>query len=273
MMSNLFCTGFRAWLMGLLVLFHGPLFSPELSGQSTFRVEGQLLSIDPLQQVYTRDSLQTLRKYSPRGALLFTYYNRSLGPLQSCDASDPFAPVLFYPDFNYLVLLDRSLNPLDEVALEAMDIWGAQAVANSRDQQIWVYDQQDFTLKKISRQGLLSEKSRNLSRWVSNDWEAERIVVQRDALFLVSPRQDLLHFSPFGQYLRTLQLREDRFHFQQDQLYYCSDEAGLFTWEPIRGKGDYIVSLATPPDHLLARPQLLVIQRGNQVEVIPFGLK
>ena len=236
----------------------------------TFPVKGRLITIDPLQQVYTVDSLQTLRKYDRKGELLFEYNNRNLGQLRSCDARDPFGVLLFYPEFNTLILLDRTLSPLSEVRLEEIGIFGTQTVASSLDKQIWVYDQQDFKLKKISRQGRLLQESVDLSRWMPNDFRAERLLIQKEVLFLVSSRQQLLHFSPFGQYLKTLPIEGGHFHFQQSPFYYFSDTEGLYLWEPFRGKNEYVHSLTTPVELLIARPQLLVCQSGNQVELYTF---
>jgi hypothetical protein len=237
---------------------------------SSFPVKGRLITIDPLQQIYTIDSLQTLRKYDREGLLLFEYNNRNLGQLQSCDASDPFGVLLFYPEFNTLIVLDRTLNPLSEVRLEEMGIFGAQTVASSLDKQIWVYDQQDFKLKKISRQGRLLQESADLSRWMPNGFQAERLLIQNEILFLVSAQQQLLHFSPFGQYLKTLPTEGGYFHFQRSPFYYFSDAEGLYLWEPFQGKSEYVRSFTTPADLLIARPQFIARQSGNQVKLHTF---
>lgn len=235
------------------------------SSSRTFQVKGQLATLDPLQQIYTVDSLQTLRKYDKDGLLLFEYNNRNLGVLQHCDASDPFGVLLFYPDFNTLIILDRTLNPLAEVRLEELGIYGAQSVASSIDKQIWIYDQQDFKLKKISRQGHLLLESADLSRWMPNNFQAERLLVQKQVLFLVTAQGQLLHFSPFGQYLKTVPLEAGRFHFKRDLFYYFSDDQGLYLWEPIRGKGEYLKVTPSRSDRIVARPKLMASQKGDQV--------
>jgi len=238
--------------------------------QASFPVQGQLTTIDPIQQIYTIDSLQTLRKYNKDGQVLFEYNNRNLGTLQHCDASDPFGVLLFYPEFNTVIILDRTLNPLAEVRLEELGILGAQTVATSRDKQIWVYDQQDFKLKKISRQGRVLQESSDLSRWMPNGFRAERILVQNQLVFLVSSQQQILHFSPFGQYLKTTPVEAGHFHFQRGPFYYFSDAQGLYVWEAIRGKGDYIIRLDQKTDALVARPQVVAIQRGKQIQLQTF---
>lgn len=229
----------------------------------SFNIQGQLLSLDPLQQIYTVDSLQTLRKYSADGKALFNYQNRNLGRLAICDASDPFGILLFYPDFNTLIILDRTLNPLTELRLDEVQIYGAQAIATSLDKNIWLYDQQDFKLKKISHQGRLLLESADLSRWIDNGFKADHLVVQADALFLQSSEGTLLQFSPFGQFEKEISVDSAYFHFRQGIFYYCSDANGLYLWEPIQGKVQYLIQSETPVTSLAARPQFAAWQSGQ----------
>lgn len=253
----------RQWLTLVFVLPY--IFVAAQKEAPSFEVTGQLLAIDQLQQVYTKDSLQTLRKYDSNGQLLFEYQNQNLGDLSTCDANDPFGILLFYPDFNTLILLDRTLNPLSEIQLDVLSIYGAKVVATSIDKQIWLYDQQDFTLKKISRQGRILQESADLSRWIDNNFQAKRLVVQANAIFLHSKHNQLLKFSPFGQFEKEIRIEASYFFYQQGLFYYCADEAGLFIWEPIQGKVKYLIQTDASQSYLLARPKMIAIQYDQQI--------
>lgn len=78
---------------------------------------------------------------------------RNYGTLFAMDASNPLRLILWYKDFGTLVLLDRFLNRRTIIDLRKTGILQCNAIAQSYDNNIWIYDDLDSKLKKIDEEG------------------------------------------------------------------------------------------------------------------------
>ncbi|MEO0341403.1 MAG: hypothetical protein AAF242_19610 [Bacteroidota bacterium] len=171
---------------------------------SSFERKDELLAIDQLQQLYFINDQQTVTKTDVEGKLLFEYNNFRLGELAYLDVTDPFGALAFYRDFGTIILLDRTLNPLTELNLGALGYFSIDLVATSRDNQIWIYDQQDFKLKKINQQGQLLSESQDLSLTFPQGIQGLSLKAIGNQVYLQDEEYGLLEFNQFGQFLRQI---------------------------------------------------------------------
>lgn len=69
------------------------------------------------------------------------YNNLSIGTIAHADITNPLMPVLFYRDFNTVVLLDSQLNEIQEIKFNEqdnpMELWAAGLAAQNR---LWLFD-------------------------------------------------------------------------------------------------------------------------------------
>lgn len=240
--------------------------SLELRAQ--FEVEGNIITVDQLLQIYTLDEWQYLRKYDQRGRLLFDYQNKNLGDLHHCDANNPFNILLFYKDFNTMIVLDRTLNPLVEVKLNVLGFFAIQLIAAAPDNKIWLYDPTDFKLKKIDTKGNLLAESQDLSLQFPDvlGWKQLRVV--GDELFIQTNDQELLIFNQFGQWIKSINLSDGNFQWKQNNLYILEDQAGLFPYELLQGKLPYLYRRTKPEEKLYLRQRQLFVQSGKDVQIL-----
>ncbi|WP_417942691.1 hypothetical protein [Flavobacterium sp. RS13.1] len=76
-----------------------------------------------------------------KGNELFEYKNISLGKITKADILNPLKIVLFYEDFNSVVLLDNQLNKMTEINFSQNNIpIVAAAVGMSTQNQLWIYN-------------------------------------------------------------------------------------------------------------------------------------
>lgn len=80
---------------------------------------------------------------------------RIYGTLHSIDASNPLRIILWYKDFATLVILDRFLNRRTIIDLRKTGILQCNAIAQSYDNSIWLYDDLDSKVKKINEEGTI----------------------------------------------------------------------------------------------------------------------
>lgn len=76
-----------------------------------------------------------------KGKEIFEYKNVSLGKITKTDLQNPLKMVLFYEDFNTVVLLDNQLNKITEInfSLNNTPIV-ASAIGMSTQNQLWIYN-------------------------------------------------------------------------------------------------------------------------------------
>ncbi len=174
---------------------------------ASFERKDQLLAIDRLQQLYFINDQQAVTKTDASGQVLFEYNNFRLGDLAYLDVTDPFGALAFYKDFGTIILLDRTLNPLTELNLGELGYFSIDLVATSRDNQIWLYDQQDFKLKKVNQQGQLLSESQDLSLTFPKGINGRSLKAIGNQVFLQDDAYGLLVFNQFGQFIRQIPLQ------------------------------------------------------------------
>lgn len=275
--SRIFLPGLRSRSMypRLFLLLVSLLFtqwstaqSDSLKVRAQFEVIGELVEVDPLLQLYTLDQQQYLRKYDPQGLLLFNYQNNNLGPLHRCDANNPFNVLLFYQDFNTILILDRTLNPLVEVNLDALGYFAIQLIAAAPDNKIWLYDPADFKLKKIDTKGRVLAESQDLSLQFPDGLNWQQIKVLGDEVFIQANDQLLLVFNQFGQWVKSMNIATGKFHWKQNSLFLLEDSIGVFAFEALQGQLEYFYRRSQPQENLMLKQKQLFTQKGKKIQIL-----
>lgn len=76
-----------------------------------------------------------------KGKEIFEYKNVSLGRITKVDLQNPLKLVLFYEDFNTVVLLDNQLNKMTEINFSLNDTpIVVSAIGMSTQNQLWIYN-------------------------------------------------------------------------------------------------------------------------------------
>ncbi|MEO7310039.1 MAG: hypothetical protein ABIX01_06555 [Chitinophagaceae bacterium] len=78
---------------------------------------------------------------------------RRYGKLYSIDASNPLKILLYYREFSTIIVLDRFLNLRNTIDLRLSNIFQTRAISQSYDNNIWVFDDLDYKIKKIDESG------------------------------------------------------------------------------------------------------------------------
>jgi hypothetical protein len=111
-------------------------------------------AVDNLGNIYLVNASQQVKKLNNNYDSVGVFNNvRRYGKLDYIDAANPLKVLLFYKDFGTIVILDRFLNTRSAIDVRKSDILQCGAIAQSYDNNIWVYDELESKIKKLDDNG------------------------------------------------------------------------------------------------------------------------
>jgi hypothetical protein len=178
------------------------------------------VTTDKLNQIYLVTPNDELIKYSAEGKELFHFHDRTLGEITYIDANNPFQIVVFFKDFQTVIWLDRTLNPISKINLSNFDFFQINTLAVSSDNNLWIYDNTNFRLKKVNNQGQILLETNELNALVSS-LNPNFLIEKNNRIYLNNPETGILVFDSFGQFLQTIPLTSlTNFQIINDELFY-----------------------------------------------------
>jgi len=113
-------------------------------------------TVDNLDNVYLLSNTNQLKKLNANGDSVGVYNDvKRFGKVTLIDVSNPLKILLYYKNFNTVVVLDRFLQLKNTIDLRKSNIFQARAIGQSYDNKLWVYDEVENKLKKIDEDGKL----------------------------------------------------------------------------------------------------------------------
>lgn len=165
---------------------------------------------DHLGQVYVVTQKNELIKYDPEGLELFRYADKRYGKLHFVDVSNPMQLLLYYGDFNYVVILERTLTASGFLRFQELGFPMVSAVSSAVDGNIWLYDAFNARLVKADRRGRRLLESAEMPLLLGRRPELSRLIETGGRVYGVDETHNvLLIFDLMGQWLRERKLRLD----------------------------------------------------------------
>lgn len=126
---------------------------------------------DNLQNVYVVSATTNqVKKLNANGDSAGVFNNVTrYGKVYSLDVSNPLKILLYYKDFATILVLDRFLNTRSVIDLRKLGIMQVKAIAQSYDNNIWIYDELEGKIKKIDEGNNLLLESVDLRQVLDND--------------------------------------------------------------------------------------------------------
>lgn len=111
-------------------------------------------TVDNLGNIFLITSSNQIKKVNSNldSISVFNEY-KQYGKIQSVDVSNPLKVLVFYKNFSTVVVLDRFLSKRNIIDLRTISILQPIAISQSYDNNFWVYDDLDATIKKIDDNG------------------------------------------------------------------------------------------------------------------------
>ena len=158
------------------------LRAQDLSYKLVSFIKGDVVdfTVDNLDNVYVITSTDQLKKYNANGDSEAVFNNvRKFGKVSTIDVSNPLKVLLYYKDFTTIVILDRLLSIRNIIDLRKQNIFQVNAIGQSYDNNIWVYDEGNSKLKKIDDQGKTLLETTDFRQLFDHDYHNHRQYYQQ----------------------------------------------------------------------------------------------
>lgn len=229
-------------------------------------------AVDKLQNVYLLTAKNEVIKYGPDGTEQFRYPNRTLGALAELDATDPFNLLLFFPDYQFVMTLDRTLNPTGELNFQQLGFYRVGAVGMAGDGRIWVFDEAAFVLKKTDVNGAVAAESGNLGLLFGKALHPNFILEREQLVYVNDPAAGIFVFDVFGKYLKIIDIK-GLSHFQtrnNELLFFAEGKLWSFHLQALLQKELRLPEGIAPTDKVLVEKDRLYHLQEGKLKVFEF---
>lgn len=189
-------------------------------------------TVDNLGNIYLVYNTGQLKKIGPQGDSVAVFSAvRRYGQLHSIDVTNPLKVLLYYKDFGTVVALDRLLNIRNTVDLRKLNIFQAKAVGLSYDNNIWVFDEQEGKLRKITEEGRVADETNDLRRLFDSLPSPDLLIDQDRLVHLYDSTKGIYLFDYYGALKNRVRLLNWRDVTVLEKSIYGHNDQFLFRYE------------------------------------------
>ncbi|MFC2125824.1 hypothetical protein ACFLU5_13535 [Bacteroidota bacterium] len=178
------------------------------------------LSIDRGDFLFIAESSGSIQKYDWDGNLVLTFSSGRIAPVTNLEARMTNKIFVFYNDLQQYLVLDRFMTSISDLHLPPDLIGYAHIATLAPDNNVWIIDDNDFSLKKFSPQYSEVLLITPFDLLLDNDnYAIEDMTEYQNRLYISDKYKGILVFDNMGNYLDTKPyMGIDELSFYRDYL-------------------------------------------------------
>jgi len=230
-----------------------PIFHHEIVGDYTY------VKADELGNIFALTAGGQLKKFNSNFDSIGVFNDvKRLGIVNHIAFGNALRTVLYFKQYRNIIVLDRLLQVVNKIDLKKHSLFQVEAVAPSYDNKIWIFDEQESKLKKLSEEGSVLFETADL-RIVFSEAISPSIVIDNGGfVYLYDPLKGLYIFDYYGGYKRKI---------------------SLLGWKSIQPLGKNIIGIAsdkvfifTPGDVDIKEMKIPIgLEKAKQLSFMPDG--
>lgn len=190
------------------------------------------LNVDMFNNIYTITTNKSLQKRSANGDSLYEYNNvTKFGVPSIVDVNNPLKALVFYKTYSTIVVLNKQLNFRNSINFRNKNIYSFKAITASSDNNIWLFDQQDFKLKLFDEELNLLQESTDMRMLVDQAPIPTQIINIDNLVFLYDEKQGFFIFDKYAGYKNNLPFRNWKNVGVSNNVIYGFCNNHLYTYE------------------------------------------
>ena len=163
------------------------------------------LDVDVLGNIYLITEKNLLKKIKPNGDSLAVFNDvKKFGNPTLLDVSNPLKVLLYYKNFSTVVILDRFLAVRNAINFRTQNIFKIKTLANSYDNNIWIFDEQNVNLKKINDEGNIISETLDLRQLFDTVPSPTQIIDRNNFVYLYDKDRGFYIFDYYGSFKNNL---------------------------------------------------------------------
>lgn len=230
-------------------------------------------TVDNLGNLYLVSITSQLKKLSPDGDSLAVFNNvRQFGKISLIDVTNPLKVLLYFKDFGTVVVLDRFLNSRSTIDLRRQNLFQVKAIGQSYDNNIWVFDELESKIKRISEEGKVLDQSADLRQVLESAPSPQFIVDQDRQLYLYDSAKGVYLFDYYGAFKNRIQLTGWSDFAVIGKAMFGRDAGMLYKYEPgTLNLQIYPVALAMHDARKIKfAPGMLYLLRADRLDIYSY---
>ena len=157
------------------------------------------VNVDILGNIYLLTETNRLKKLNSNGDSLSNYNDvKKFGTVSYIDAINPLKVLLYYKNYSTVVILDRQLALRSSINFRKQNIFKVKTIATSYDNNIWIFDEQDFKLKKIDDNGITLSETTDMRQVFEKAPTPTKIIDNENSIYLYDKLMGLFVFDYYG---------------------------------------------------------------------------
>lgn len=193
------------------------------SQATSIRQEGITDAADDLQgNLYISTKEGSIVKFDSTFHELISYAAEKTIPVTSIDVSNRFRIFGFYGDDQSYIILDQSFRKLNENSFDSRIIGRGVAACLASDEMIWIFDELDFSLKKLNpslNQIVINVRMPLVTG--ADHYSIIQLETYQNRLYVNNSDDGVYVFDGFGNFLKKLKISTNHlFHIFREKLYY-----------------------------------------------------
>jgi hypothetical protein len=236
----------------------------------TFQAEATDFTVDQLGNVYLLLTNGRLKKVSDKGDSIAVFNEvRRYGKVYAIDVSNPLKVLLYYKEFGTVVVLDRFLNIRTTIDLRKLRLFQVSMIAQSYDNNIWVFDELDSRLKKIGDDGRLIDQFNDFRMIFDSVPRPQFMVDHNKSLYLYDPTKGVYIFDYYGAFRNRVTFTGWTDFTVINKTIYGRDSSHFFSYEPgtLKLTAYPLPSSFHNSPRIIIMPGSLYVLRSNGLQV------
>lgn len=189
-------------------------------------------SVDNLDNVYLITGNNRLKKINGNGDSVGVFNDiKRYGNPSSIDVTNPLKTLLYYKNFSTIITLDRLLAIRNTVNLRTQNIFLVNSISLSYDNNIWLFDEEDYKLKKIDEQGKVLQESTGWRLLFDTVPSPVKIIDRDNFVYLYDPEKGFYIFDYYGSFKNRLPFLKWNNVEVSGKTMYGFDDGKLYSYE------------------------------------------
>lgn len=181
--------------------FPTPIFHHEIVGDYRY-IKG-----DELGNLFALTAGGQLKKFNSNFDSIGVFNDvKRLGILNHIAFGNALRTVLYFKQYRNIVILDRLMQVVNKIDLKKHSLFQVEAVTPSYDNKIWIFDEQESKLKKLSDDGSLLFETSDLRIVFSEAISPSILIDNNGFVYLYDPQKGLYIFDYYGGFKKKIPL-------------------------------------------------------------------